>query len=375
MKLRKHRFLWVALTLLLCTSVRAQLDETNAFYWADTVTVVGKREVTLPTINAITMKMPLSIQSTPASVGVVTRAVFENQNGRVLSDALYNVSGINVQSQFGVHDYFIIRGFDSISSGLVLTDGTAEPEATFYHLYNIQSVEVLKGPGAFLYGGNPMSGTINLNRKQPIFANFLNASGSYGKFQSYEGTIDFGLANQTSTVAFRLNGLVVGSENYRDEKDSDVLAINPALTWRISHRSNLNINFEYVDSQYTPDAGIPLMFDLTGATSPTIPNISRTFSYQPKSDFSDQKIARFKARFDTQISESVKLQNKFYFSDQDWQSESTLVNGAFQFPQVGELVRRSNSGLDDRQKIIGNQVELLSDFKTGGVEHTLLTGF
>ena len=80
----------------------------------------------------------------------------------------------NVQTVFGVTDFFIIRGFDSLSSGLVLTDGVAEPEATFYHLYNVERVEVLKDPGAFLYGGNPLSGSVNLTRKQPVFRNGAN---------------------------------------------------------------------------------------------------------------------------------------------------------------------------------------------------------
>ena len=61
----------------------------------------------------------------------------------------------------------MIRGFDSLSSGLVLTDGVPEPESTFYPLYNVRQVEVMKGPTAFLYGGNPLAGAVHLVRKQP----------------------------------------------------------------------------------------------------------------------------------------------------------------------------------------------------------------
>jgi outer membrane receptor protein involved in Fe transport len=67
----------------------------------------------------------------------------------VLGDALHNVSGVNAQTGFGVFDYFIIRGFESLTNNLVLTDGAAEPEVTFYNMYNIERVELLKGPGAF----------------------------------------------------------------------------------------------------------------------------------------------------------------------------------------------------------------------------------
>ena len=375
MRLMKSVCLILGILLIFSVSLSAQEEEeTHAYFWADTVTVVGEKEVKLPMVNAITTKMFVDIKSTPASVGVVTRSIFENQNGNVLSDAMNNISGVNVQSQFGVHDYFIIRGFDSISSGLILTDGTPEPEATFYHLYNLEAVEVLKGPGAFLYGGNPLSGTINLSRKQPLFSNFGNASGSYGKFQSYRGTVDFGVTNQNENLAFRLNGLFVGSDGYRDAKNSDVIAVNPSATWRINERSNLNVNFEYVKSEYTPDAGIPLLIDPTGMSAPRIPDISRTLSFQPDSDFSDQKIARLKLNYDNTINSSITLRNKFYFTDQDWQSKSNLLNGAFP-SQAGNVVIRSISHLDDRQKMLGNQIELLANFKTGNIYHSLLTGF
>ena len=62
----------------------------------------------------------------------------------------------------------MVRGFDSIDGGLVLTDGAPEPEISFYQLYNVERVEVLKGPGGFLYGRNPLAGTVNLVRKQPV---------------------------------------------------------------------------------------------------------------------------------------------------------------------------------------------------------------
>ena len=73
----------------------------------------------------------------------------------------------------------------------MLSDGVPEPEATFYQLYNVDRVEALKGPGAFLYGGNPLSGTINLVRKRPDPAsNFARVNASLGSFSTYRATLD-----------------------------------------------------------------------------------------------------------------------------------------------------------------------------------------
>src|SRR5688500_14495514 len=104
--------------------------------------------------SSVATKIEIPLRLTPASVSAVTRALAQEQGAVTVGDALRNASGINVQSNFGQHDFFVIRGFDSLQGGLVLTDGLAEPEATFYHLYNVERVEVLKGPGGFLYGSN-----------------------------------------------------------------------------------------------------------------------------------------------------------------------------------------------------------------------------
>ncbi|MCG8608704.1 TonB-dependent receptor plug domain-containing protein, partial [bacterium] len=245
----KLRTLAVLLVYVVLTSLaNAQEHKSNPLYQADTVTVVASKNMTLSRASSIAMKMPMPIQSTAASVGVVTKALIDLQDGTVLSDALTNVSGVNVQSGFGVHDYFLVRGFDALSSGLVLTDGAPEPEITFYNLYNVERVEVLKGPGAFLYGGSSLSGTVNVARKQPVFRNFMNIAGSLGKFHTYRSSFDAGFVAPNSNIAFRVNGLWRESDHYRDELGSQTIAVNPAMTWRFSDNSALTANFEYVDS-------------------------------------------------------------------------------------------------------------------------------
>ena len=152
--------------LSLTTSLAHAQSADDSLHVVDETIVTGSR-LAIPRANAIATKMLLPLRKTPLSVGIVPQALIETQDGATLSDALANVSGVGVHTNFGVHDLFYLRGFDSLANGLVLSDGVSEPEATFYQLYNVYRVEALKGPGAFLYGGNPLSGTINLVRKRP----------------------------------------------------------------------------------------------------------------------------------------------------------------------------------------------------------------
>jgi iron complex outermembrane receptor protein len=357
----------ICLFVLSSTAAFAQTGVKKSYVSTDTIFVVGERETKIPIVNTIATKLPVALRQTPASVGVVTSALIENQGAIVVGDALRNVSGVNSQTGFGVFDYFMIRGFESVTSGLVLTDGAAEPEITFYNLYNVDRVEVLKGPGAFLYGANPLSGTVNLVRKQPVFKNFLHVGSSYGHFDSYRSTADFGLADPGARVAFRLNALWQDSKSFRDDKDNENISVNPALTWRLSEKTALTANFEHVKSKYKPDTGLPLFNN-------QVPAVPRTQSYQLPSDISDQKITRARLDFETRFSERFSLRSKFYYTDLDWQSNGTLLLGAFPSP-FGTVVGRALNALDDRQKLAGNQLEAILRFNTGGVRQQILVGF
>ena len=341
-------------------------EEELPVYAGEEIVVTESKEK-VPTVSTIAMKVPVPIRLTPASIGVVNHGLFQHQSGVVLGDALRNVSGVNIQTVFGVTDFFVIRGFDSLSSGLVLTDGASEPEATFYNLYNLERVEVLKGPGAFLYGGNPLSGSVNLSRKQPIFKNAFQVGGSYGPYNTVRGTVDANWADVDQGVAVRVNALRQVSDSYRDDKDSGLWAVNPAATWRPSDKTTVTANFEYVTSRYKSDAGIPII-------NGVVADVPRTQSYQSPFDASDQEIYRARVDLHSRLSRQVTLRNKLYYTDFSWISQGTLFSGVFPNAQGSLDILRSLVLLDDRQQVLGNQFEFLSTFRTGHVEHTLLTG-
>lgn len=323
-------------------------------------------EDTMPRSGATTTKVPIPVQEIPASVSVVPAQLFQLQGATILSDALKNVSGVNVQTGFGVFDFFVMRGFDSLSNALILTDGAPEPETTLYRLYNVERVEVLKGPGAFLYGGNPLSGTVNLVRKQPYLDDVLQLNTNYGSFQSLRGTLDWNI-KLADSVAFRINGMGETTDRYRDQKESNQYGVNPALNWRIDDRSFLNVNLEYLTNDYQPDSGIPIV-------NGRIADVPRTQNYQSPLDASEQDIYRIRLDYETQINESFTLRNKFYLTDLQWLSQGTLINGTFDHPFAGTLVIRTLPRLNDHQKFLGNQVEAIFKASTGAIEHQLLTG-
>ena len=326
----------------------------------------------LPTSNTIATRLPVLPRFTPWNLGTVNEPLLRDQYALVLGDALRNVSGVNVQTQSGVSDYFLIRGFDSLSSGLVLTDGALEPEVSFFQMYNVERVEVLKGPGGFLYGRNPLSGalagTVNIVRQQPVPSDFLELGASAGSFGTYEGTVDYNQASGDGALAFRLNGLWRESDGYRDDKQSDTFAINPAFAWRLSERTAFHFNVEYLETDSMPDSGIPLYLG-------EIPDVARETSYQSPFDSSQQRVGRFQVDFETELSDHWTVRDKLYFRGLDWESSGTVFNGVFPTgPGGAPEVSRTLTVLDDRQEFAGNQFEALLTGNTGSVQHKLLMG-
>ncbi len=333
----------------------------------DYLRVVEEGKDAVPKTNTTATRLPVSLQATPASVSIVPAALNESQGNIVLGDALRNVSGVNVMTNFGVHDYFVIRGFDSLTGGLVLTDSAPEPEATFYNLYNIERVEVLKGPGAHAYGGNPLSGSVNLVRKQPIFERFAHVTTSFGSFDSKRGSLDAALANPELGLAFRFNALWQESDGYRDDKANEASGFNPALMWRISERASLNLNLEWASNEYKPDSGIPF---LGAELTPVDPETS----YQNPLDQSSQDMLRIRLDYNHRVNDVLTLRNRFYHTDLDWKSNGTVFFGILPNQQGRLDLLRGRSELEDRQKFTGNQLEAMLSLSSGSVEHQIIVG-
>lgn len=323
----------------------------------------------LPASNTISTRLPLEAEATPANVGSVSEALIREQRDVLLGEALWNVSGVNVVAGAGVYDHFVVRGFDGLENGMVLTDGAAEPETTLVPLYNVQGVELLKGPAGYLFGANPLAGVVNVVRKQPLPADFGVVEAALGSFGTRDGRIDWNLANDDGAKSLRLNGLWRGTDNYRDDKDSRHVAVNPSFTWRPSERSSLNFNLEYVDAEASPDSGLPLL------ANGQIADVPRRRSYQSPFDFSEQEIYRLQVDFETKLGDRMTLRNKTYYRDLDWQTDGTLFLGSADLGDPsGPTLFRTLTRLDDRQRFSGNQLELLVEPRGQTVKHHLLAG-
>lgn len=372
--MRKLKWFGSALTIAFVAQAGAWAAEAEPDAATATAAMTQTEEITVvetlpyvPTSSSIVTKLPAALERTPANVGVVGDLLLAEQGAFTLADALVNVSGASVESGQGVFDFFVLRGFDSLSSGLVLTDGAPEPEVTFYPLFNVERVEVFKGPAGFLYGSNPLAGAVNLVRRQPEPGRFGRVAVEGGSFGTLAGEVDGNVARADGSLAFRLNAYHRKTDGYRKGKDGKLTAINPAVSWRPGDRSSLVVNAELGSSDFQPDAGLPLL-------GGELPAVSRDTAYESDRDRSEQDVRRLQADYQTQLTSTLALRNKAYYRDLDWSTDGTLLLGAFPNGFGGFAVARALLVLDDHQRLLGNQLELTYSGSAVGVDHRLVAG-
>src|SRR6185436_1981000 len=204
-------------------------------------------------------KLETKVLDLPLSVSVVSGRLAAEQGGLVLGDALKNASGVNVATGFGLFDFFVVRGFDSLETGLVLVDGAPDLESPFYSLYNVQQVDVLKGPGAFAWGGNALGSAVQVVRKHPVAARFADVTLAYGRYGTYEAAGDLNLGSADGKAAFRLNAVVQGTNGYRDGREGTLGAFNPTFLWRPDDKTRVGLSYEYFSNDQSPDSGLPFV--------------------------------------------------------------------------------------------------------------------
>lgn len=203
------------------------------------------------------------ILDTPQSIQVVPQQVLRDQQVIRVDDALRNVSNvIGRLSPFGASTSLTIRGFtsDNFTGGPILRDGfRVNDNLGTQETANVERVEVLKGPSSVLYGQNDPGGIINLVTKRPLFEPFYEVGLQVGSYTLIRPTIDIsGPLTEDKSLRYRLNFAYFNDAGFRDfTVDTQRLFIAPVLTWDIGDKTSFTVLLEYTDEQNPFDLGIP----------------------------------------------------------------------------------------------------------------------
>lgn len=339
---------------------------------ADDAIVLGvegaqDNDYVVPTASTVT-RINTPIEEIPRSIQVIPQTVFEDQAINALDDALRNASGVLQNSADARGQRFVIRGFDSSS---VLRDGFRPTfgfsgNIGYPELANIEQVEVLKGPAAILYGVSEPGGVINLVSEQPLSDPFYEANFEIGNREQVAAGIDFsGPLDENGNVLYRLNALYRDGAYYRDfDADVERAFIAPVVQWNISDRTDLNLFLEYSDEQRPYDTGLVAIGD-------GIPDIPFDRNLSQLEDINEATYFRTGYQFEHRFSDNWRLRNAFNYIAYNTIFESSFTLNVDE--DTGDITR-SFIQLDQPSSTYEVQTNVVGEFSTGSIDHTVLFG-
>jgi iron complex outermembrane receptor protein len=146
-----------------------------------------------------------------------------------------------------------------------------------------------------------------------------------------------------------------------------------AFSWRPGEATTWNVSFEQGESDFTPDAGLPVLITGFAGTRPlyALADVPRERNYRSPYDQSEQDLTRAQVDFQHQVSDRLTVRNKAYYRRLDWLSNGTIFNGVFPSQTTGRpSVSRTLLLLGDTQEFAGDQLEAV--FAAG--RHRILAG-
>ena len=194
---------------------------------------------------------------TPQSVTVVTQQQIRDQGIQSIADAIRYVPGVVAHQGEGNRDDVVIRGQRSNADFFV--NGIRDDVQYFRDLYNVQRIEVLKGPNAMIFGRGGGGGVINRVLKEADGVPVREVVGLGGAYGVKRVAVDVGDRIGDSAF-FRLNGMFEDSGSFRNFVDLHRYGVNPTLTFLLGPVTTLKLSYEFFHDDRTADRGIPSQF-------------------------------------------------------------------------------------------------------------------
>ena len=215
------------------------------------------------------MKPPVPIINVPQAVSIVTDEDILDQGFRALGDIVRYVPGIHTTQGEGHRDAVVIRGVRTTAD--FYQNGLRDDVQYYRSLYNVEQVEVLKGPNALLFGRGGTGGLINrVSKKALIGETFTNMNVGFDSFGAGDFAVD-GNIEVNDSAAFRLMVHSDSLANHRDQYDGDRFGINPTMTFAVNSETEIGLSFEYLDHERYIDRGIPTSIIGGASTSASRP--------------------------------------------------------------------------------------------------------
>jgi len=394
-KLPLTEFRFSALTLVIAATFQAHAMASTEIKELAIATVSAQTEDSYKVEVSSSPKYTQPLLDTAKTISVISNSVMKDRNVDSLQDALRNVPGITLEAGEGgtpTGDSMSIRGFNARSN--IMIDGVRDVAGYSRDTFNIESVEVAKGPNSAVYGRGSAGGTINMQTKTAKLDEFNDVSLRVGSESDYRAQID---ANITvgETSALRINllnddGDVAG----RDEVDNSKTAIAASFVSGVATDSRLTINGDYQKQENIPDYGLPWIPNYSTRNDRTLhADIAQYEGQEPpvkynnfygnvNRDFEDIKAMSLTVEYEKDLSKNTLLRVLARTGSIERQSivnaprfESETIDDVRVYGQGAVIGLGHDKTRDTEDSLSVLQFDLIGNYNLNDIEHDVVVGF
>ena len=310
------------------------------------------------------LKIPTPIINVPQSLSIVTDEDVRKKGFKELGDIVKYTPGINTSLGEGHRDAVVFRGVRSTAD--FFQDGVRDDVQYYRPLYNVEQVEVLRGPNALLFGRGGTGGVINRVSKKPVSGKeFKTVDLGYDSFGASDIAVDVN-TNLSDSVAFRLNVHNDSLKNHRDFYNGERFGINPTLSVALDEDTDLNLSYEYIDHERFIDRGIPT------ANGKPVEALSDIVFGDKDGNLNTVQASVLRASLNHRFSDLTKGSLSVTSSSFEKMYQNTYSNSYDLDTNVVEMDGYHDPTDRDNLIISGN---LVNELNFGNMTHTILTGF
>lgn len=331
------------------------------------VTVIAPRDDAYRAASTTTAtKTDTPLRDVPQAVTVITDELIRDQAMQTMADVVRYVPGVTMGQGEGHRDAPTIRGNSTTADFFV--DGVRDDVQYFRDLYNVERVEVLKGPNAMIFGRGGGGGVINRVTKKADWSDERSFTAELGSWDHRRFTVD--LAHPLNEAfAGRVVALYERSESFRDFVNVERWGVNPSIAWRNDQGLTVSLAYEHFEDDRTTDRGIP---SFNGRPSPAPQG---AFFGDPERSYATTNVDLVNLGVEYQVSDTLVVRNRTVYGDYDKFYANVFPSGAVAAvggaPSTYPLQAYQN---DSPRENLFNQTDVVWKTELAGMQHTVLAG-
>ncbi len=316
----------------------------------------------------------------PQTITVIPKNIIQEQGAMTLRDVLRNVPGLTIVAGEGgtpAGDNLTLRGFSARND--VFVDGVRDIGPQIHDPFNLESVEVVKGPDSVYTGRGSTGGVINLVSKAPSLERLYEANVNLGTESTTRITADLVQPLEDinlETSSFRLNMMIQDSDvPGRSVVENERWGVAPSIGFGIGTPTRFLASYLHLEQDNISDYGIPwvpvtnnVLVGFRDRPAPVPRETFYGFLSRDKEELSSDLVT---LRFEHDFDESLSFRNQVRYGNTDRDSMATPPRFASDDSTV--INREMRSWLTE-DIILDNQSDFQKYFKTGDIEHSLVTG-